>query len=104
MNLPGKGSRTRLQAVEFLQTFFQPQTDTHAHCGLAELGRGRGGMTQVCTQGISMTWAMPPVERTQLVLFSTTLDEVAPEVDPVRAVDVLLRSLDWSAFEQRQRR
>ena len=51
-----------------------------------------------------MTWAMPPVERTQLVLFSTTLDEVAPEVDPVRAVDVLLRSLDWSAFEQRQRR
>ena len=47
-----------------------------------------------------MTWAMPPVERNQLVLFETKLDDVIPEDHLVRFVDVILRGLDWSKFEQ----
>lgn len=46
-----------------------------------------------------MTWAVPPVDREQLVLFPTSLDEVIPEDHLVRVVDEILRTLDWSKFE-----
>ena len=46
-----------------------------------------------------MTWAVPPVDREQLVLFPTALDDVIPEDHLVRVVDEILRSLDWSKFE-----
>lgn len=46
-----------------------------------------------------MTWAVPPVDREQLVLFPTSLDEVIPEDHLVRVVDEILRALDWSKFE-----
>ena len=46
-----------------------------------------------------MTWAVPPVDREQLVLFPTSLDDVIPEDHLVRVVDEILRSLDWSKFE-----
>lgn len=46
-----------------------------------------------------MTWAVPPVARDQLALFETSLDEVIPEDHLVRALDEILRALNWSEFE-----
>ena len=46
-----------------------------------------------------MTWAVPPVDREQLVLFPSSLDEIIPDDHLVRVVDEILRSLDWTKFE-----
>ena len=48
-----------------------------------------------------MTWAMPPVERSQLVLFTTTLDDIIPQGHLVRSLDQIFRAFDGSPFEQR---
>ena len=65
--------------------------------------RGAAGVSRDARGWIgefSMTGAMPPVERKQLVLFETTLDDVIPEDHLVRFVDVILRDIHWSKFEQ----
>lgn len=46
-----------------------------------------------------MKWAMPPVGREQMTLFSRSLDDVVPVDHRVRTVDQILRGLDWSRFE-----
>ncbi len=46
-----------------------------------------------------MTWAVPPVDWEQLVLFASSLDEVIPDDHLVRVVDVILRSLDGTKLE-----
>ena len=46
-----------------------------------------------------MTWAVPPVDREQLVLLASSLEEVILEDHLVRVVDEILRSLDWSKLE-----
>lgn len=46
-----------------------------------------------------MKWAMPPVGREQLELYSRCLDEIVSPVHRVRTVDQILRSLDWERFE-----
>lgn len=46
-----------------------------------------------------MTWAVPPMDREQLVLFASSLDEVIPDDHLVRVLDEILRSLDWTQFE-----
>ena len=48
-----------------------------------------------------MTWAVPPVARDQMVLFPSSLDDVIPEEHLVRDLDAILRSLDWSKFEEK---
>jgi transposase len=50
-------------------------------------------------EGWTMTWAVPPMARDQLVLFPSSLDEVIPEDHLVRDLDAILRSLDWTEFE-----
>jgi len=45
-------------------------------------------------------WARPPYERSQLLLFSPSLDDAVPVGHAVRALDAILESLDWSEFEQ----
>ena len=47
-----------------------------------------------------MSWAVPPMDRDQLVLFTSSLDEVIPDDHLVRVLDEILRSLDWTKFEQ----
>lgn len=44
-------------------------------------------------------WQDAPHPRTQLVLFSTTLEERIPEDHPVRLLDELLDQQDWSEWE-----
>ena len=46
-------------------------------------------------------FATPPVARDQLVLFPQRLDEIIPADHGVRVIDEILRSLDWSKWEQR---
>jgi len=46
-----------------------------------------------------MKWAMPPVGRQQMTLFSGSLDDIVPADHRVRTVDQILRGLDWSRFE-----
>ena len=46
-----------------------------------------------------MAWAVPPVDREQLALFPTSLNDVIPDDHLVRVVDEILRALDWSKFE-----
>lgn len=45
-------------------------------------------------------WSKPPESRDQLVLFSRRLDEVIEADHPVRLLDEILGSLDWSEFEK----
>src|SRR5882672_9949060 len=51
------------------------------------VGRWREEASGRSTEGGEMTWAMPPMDREQLVLFTTSLDEVIPEDHLVRVVD-----------------
>jgi transposase len=44
-------------------------------------------------------WAKIPMDRNQLVMFSPSLDAVISEDDPVRLVDNVLSSVDWSSWE-----
>jgi len=44
-------------------------------------------------------WDTPPMDRTQFVLFSPTLDAVIPEDHSVRLFDEILGEQDWSAWE-----
>lgn len=46
-----------------------------------------------------MRFAMPPVDRDQLVLFTTRLDEVLPPDHLARDLIAILSQLDWSKFE-----
>lgn len=46
-----------------------------------------------------MKWSMPPVGREQMVLFSSSIDEIVPLDHRVRTVDLILRGLDWGRFE-----
>ena len=41
-----------------------------------------------------MKWSMPPVGREQMVLFSSSIDEIVPLDHRVRTVDLILRGLD----------
>ena len=45
-------------------------------------------------------WAKPKLDRTQIVLFSPTLEETIPQDHPVRLVDEILRECDWSQWER----
>lgn len=45
-------------------------------------------------------WARPPYERSQLLLFSPSLDDAVPRGHAVRELDAILEGLDWSEFEQ----
>ena len=47
-----------------------------------------------------MSWAGPPRDRDQWVLFTSSLDEVIPDDHRVRVLDEILRSLDGTQFEQ----
>jgi len=44
-------------------------------------------------------WQKPPVEREQMVLFAPTLEDRIPEDHPVRLLDEILASFDWSEWE-----
>lgn len=46
-----------------------------------------------------MKWATPPVGRDQLLLFSSSIDEIVPGDHRVRTVEQILRGLDWQCFE-----
>lgn len=46
-----------------------------------------------------MRWASAPSPRHQLVLFPTSLDESIPANHPLRQLDVLLDSIDWTSWE-----
>jgi transposase len=46
-------------------------------------------------------WAQAPVDREQLVLFPSKLDEAIGEDHPVRLLDEMLTAMDWSAWEAR---
>jgi len=41
-------------------------------------------------------WAKAPIERNQIVLFSPTLEDVVSQDHPVRLLDEILRTRDWS--------
>jgi transposase len=45
-------------------------------------------------------WAKPGLDRQQAMLFYPTLDQSISDNHPVRHLDEILRSLDWSAWEQ----
>jgi transposase len=45
-------------------------------------------------------WAKPGLDRLQAMLFYPTLDECISQDHPVRALDEILRGLDWSAWTQ----
>jgi transposase len=45
-------------------------------------------------------WARPPYERSQLLLFSPSLDDAVPEGHAVRELDAILDGLEWDEFEQ----
>lgn len=44
-------------------------------------------------------WATAPMDRTQTVMFSPTLDQMVPEDHPVRLFDEVLRRMNWSSWE-----
>ena len=44
-------------------------------------------------------WAQSPRGRDQMTLFSPTLDDMIDEAHPVRLLDEILRSCDWSEWE-----
>jgi len=44
-------------------------------------------------------WQNAPCEREQLVLFASRLEDRIPEDHPVRLLDEILVSADWSAWE-----
>lgn len=44
-------------------------------------------------------WQKPPWERDQLVLFAPTLEERIPHDHPVRLIDEILETCDWSEWE-----
>ena len=44
-------------------------------------------------------WAAAPLDRTQVAMFSPTLDAVIPADHPVRLFDEILGGLDWSEWE-----
>ena len=46
-------------------------------------------------------WAEPELPRDQIVLFPHRLDEVIPDHDPVRLLDQILRTIDWTPWEAR---
>jgi len=50
--------------------------------------------------GSSRRWAKPVIVREQMTLFHPTLDDMIPEDHEVRLLDELLRTLDWSAWEE----
>ena len=43
-------------------------------------------------------WAKAPIERSQIVLFSPTLEDAISDDHPVRLLDEILRQQDWSAW------
>jgi transposase len=45
-------------------------------------------------------WAKPGLDRLQALLFYPTLDESVSQDHPVRALDQILRTLDWSTWTQ----
>ena len=45
-------------------------------------------------------WAKPGLDRLQVLLFYPTLDESISQDHPVRALEEILRGLDWSAWVQ----
>ena len=45
-------------------------------------------------------WAKPGLDRLQALLFYPTLDESISQDHPVRALEEILRELDWSAWVQ----
>ncbi len=51
--------------------------------------------------GFFMRWAVPGLDRDQLILFPERLDDVVPAGHAVRLLDGILGSLDWSAWEKR---
>jgi len=44
-------------------------------------------------------WASPVMDRQQMVLFSSTLEDEIPPDHPVRLMDEILSALDWSGWE-----
>jgi hypothetical protein len=44
-------------------------------------------------------WAAATLDRDQIALFSPTLDSMIPADHPVRLVDEILSTLDWSQWE-----
>ncbi len=44
-------------------------------------------------------WQDAPIPRQQLVLIPTALEEMIPEDHPVRLVDEILDTLDWTKWE-----
>ena len=44
-------------------------------------------------------WQDAPMPRRQLVLVPTALEEIIPEDHPVRIIDEILDTLDWSQYE-----
>jgi len=44
-------------------------------------------------------WAKPVIQRTQVQMFSPTLDDMIPEDHPVRLYDEILSGLDWQDWE-----
>jgi transposase len=45
-------------------------------------------------------WAKPGLDRQQAMLFYPTLEQSVSDDHPVRLLDEILRTLDWSAWEQ----
>lgn len=45
-------------------------------------------------------WATPTTARHQLTLFSPSLDDMIAEEDPLRQLDGIFESLDWSEYER----
>ena len=45
-------------------------------------------------------WATAPYKRSQLLLFSPSLDDAVPGDHAVRKLDAILEGLDWGKFEQ----
>jgi len=46
-----------------------------------------------------MAWAQAPYSRSQLSIFSPTLDDTIPEDHAIRQLDIVLNELDWSDWE-----
>lgn len=46
-----------------------------------------------------MAWAQAPYSRSQLSIFSPTLDDTVPEDHAIRQLDIVLNELDWSDWE-----
>ena len=49
-------------------------------------------------------WIEPVIDRGQMRLFYPTLEEMIREDEPVRIVDEILSSLDWSEAEENFKR